>query len=125
MKNKGMQMLLDNMLSLKQSMLETFNRYKQPPQSEKERSQAVFRNFFLHIHSTRIHKYSLKPTYTFGLGIMAFFLFILLGVTGILLMLYYTPSIEQAYNSVKDISFVVGSGKYIRNLHRWSAHAMV
>ncbi|MCP4213515.1 MAG: DUF4405 domain-containing protein [bacterium] len=106
-------------------MQETYKRFRQPPQSDRERSQAVFRNFFLHIHSTRIHKFSLKPTYTFGLGLMAFFLFIILSVTGILLMIYYNPAIDQAYNSVKDISFVVGAGKYMRNIHRWSAHGMV
>ena len=37
----------------------------------------------------------------------------------------YTPSVERAYNSVKDIIFIVPGGRYIRNVHRWAAHGMV
>jgi len=40
-------------------------------------------------------------------------------------MIYYTPSTELAYQSVKDIHYVVPTGRFIRNLHRWSAHVMV
>ncbi len=50
--------------------------------------------------------------------------FILVG-TGILLMFYYHPSVPQAYADMKDLQFVVASGVFLRNLHRWSAHAMV
>lgn len=56
---------------------------------------------------------------------MSAFLFLVLILTGALLMLYYTPSVERAYDSVKDIMFVVPAGRYVRNLHRWAAHAMV
>ena len=42
-----------------------------------------------------------------------------------LLMLYYHPSIPQAYADMKDLQFVVSTGVLLRNLHRWSAHAMV
>ena len=40
-------------------------------------------------------------------------------------MLYYHPSAPQAYADTKDLQFVVSSGLFLRNLHRWSAHAMV
>src|SRR2546425_12314544 len=40
-------------------------------------------------------------------------------------MLYYHPSVPQAYADTKDLQFVVSSGLFLRNLHRWSAHAMV
>jgi quinol-cytochrome oxidoreductase complex cytochrome b subunit len=46
-------------------------------------------------------------------------------ITGVLLMLYYHPSVPQAYADMKDLQFVVSSGVFLRNLHRWSAHAMV
>ena len=42
-----------------------------------------------------------------------------------MLMMNYTPSIERAYDSVKDIVFVVPGGRFIRNIHRWAAHGMV
>jgi quinol-cytochrome oxidoreductase complex cytochrome b subunit len=53
------------------------------------------------------------------------FLFLILIVTGLLLMMYYTPSIERAYISVKDIVFIVKGGRYIRNVHRWAGYGMV
>jgi quinol-cytochrome oxidoreductase complex cytochrome b subunit len=40
-------------------------------------------------------------------------------------MIYYTPSTELAYQSVKEIHYTVPTGRFIRNLHRWSAHVMV
>ena len=40
-------------------------------------------------------------------------------------MVYYKPSVDQAYDSIKDIHFVVPTGRFIRNIHRWAAHLMV
>ncbi len=89
------------------------------------RIKKITQNFFLHIHSTRIHPDNLKPTYTFGLGIILGFLFLILILTGLVLMMYYTPSVERAYQSVKDIVFIVPGGRLIRNIHRWASHGMV
>ena len=59
------------------------------PHSDLERSQTSFTNFFLHIHPVKVHQNTLRPLYTLGLGLMSFFLFLILVVTGILLMFYY------------------------------------
>jgi quinol-cytochrome oxidoreductase complex cytochrome b subunit len=96
-----------------------------PENYRRERIRRVTQNFFLHIHATRVHPHSLKPTYTFGLGIILGFLFVVMLVTGVLLMLHYTPSVESAYNSVKDIVHVVPGGRIIRNMHRLASNAMV
>jgi quinol-cytochrome oxidoreductase complex cytochrome b subunit len=96
-----------------------------PSGIRKSRIQKITRNFFLHIHAPRIHTHSLKFTTTFGLGVALVLLFLILLVTGLLLMLYYTPSVQDAYASVKEIVFVVKGGRIIRNLHRWAAHGMV
>ncbi len=93
--------------------------------SNRDRSQAVFSNLFLHIHSVKTHKNSLKPSYTLGLGLLTTACLLILTATGILLMVYYKPTPELAYASIKDIHFVVPSGRMIRNLHRWGAHGMV
>jgi quinol-cytochrome oxidoreductase complex cytochrome b subunit len=93
--------------------------------SDRARTQKVFGNFLLHIHATRVHLRSLKFTTTLGLGIAALASFLIAAITGILLMIYYTPSTELAYQSVKDIHYSVPTGRFIRNLHRWSAHVMV
>ncbi len=95
------------------------------PKSDRARTQKVFGNFFFHIHSTRVHLFSLRFWTTAGLGIAAVTSFLIAGITGVLLMIYYTPSTELAYQSVKDIHYVVPTGRFIRNLHRWSAHIMV
>jgi len=91
----------------------------------KERVRRITRNFFLHIHSTRVQPYVLKPTYTFGLGVILGMLFLVMIFTGVLLMLHYTPSVEMAYNSVKDIVHVVPGGRIVRNIHRLASNAMV
>ncbi|MFC2080741.1 cytochrome bc complex cytochrome b subunit [Bacteroidota bacterium] len=85
----------------------------------------INKNFFLHIHAGKVHPHSLKTTYTFGLGMILGFLFVIMILTGVVLMMNYTPSVERAYNSVKDIMFIVPGGRYIRNIHRWAAHGMV
>jgi len=59
------------------------------------------------------------------LGTLTFGTFLILVITGILLMLYYHPSVPQAYADMKDLQFVVSSGLFLRNLHRWSAQLMV
>ncbi len=95
------------------------------PEDNKRRLGKINRNFFLHIHANKVHPHSLKPGYTFGLGVILGFLFVIMILTGVMLMMNYTPSVERAYNSVKDIMFVVPGGRYIRNIHRWAAHSMV
>jgi len=82
-------------------------------------------SLFLHIHPARVSRHVLKPTYTFALGLIAGILFLVLSVTGLALMLYYVPYPPEAYRSMKDLQFVVTFGIVLRNMHRWSAHAMV
>ncbi|MCF8225225.1 MAG: cytochrome b N-terminal domain-containing protein [Bacteroidales bacterium] len=103
----------------------TDNISNSPEKIYRKRVRKITRNFFLHIHSPRIYPFSMKPGYTFGLGIVLGFLFLIMIFTGVLLMLHYTPSVESAYNSVKDIVHVVPGGRIIRNIHRLASHAMV
>ena len=95
------------------------------PASDLGRAQTSFTNFFLHIHPVKVNKHTLKPTYTFGLGLISLFLFIVLSVSGILLMFYYVPSTQQAYDRMLDLRGAVAFGVFLRNMHRWAAHAMV
>jgi len=55
-------------------------------------------NLFLHIHPVKVKERSIKFTYTFYLGGLAIGLFFILTVSGVLLMLYYHPSVPQAYS---------------------------
>ena len=93
--------------------------------SARNSSLAVFGNVFLHLHATRIHRRTLRFTATMGLGMIAASAFGILCVTGLLLMVYYKPSTDLAYDSIKDIVTVVPSGRFVRNIHRFAAHIMV
>src|SRR5512140_427841 len=95
------------------------------PVSNRTRAEVTFYNFFLHLHPTKVRKRSLRFTYTWGLGGLSAGLFVILVITGGLLMFYYRPSVMQAYGDMKDLQFVVSSGQFLRNMHRWGAHAMV
>jgi cytochrome b-561 len=95
------------------------------PATDKDRAAAMISSLFLHIHPARVSRHSLRPTYTFGLGLISGVLFLVLTVTGVALMLYYVPYPSEAYRSMKDLQFVVTFGIILRNMHRWSAHAMV
>jgi quinol-cytochrome oxidoreductase complex cytochrome b subunit len=91
----------------------------------KTRMARIFDNIWLHLHPVRIPRISARLTHTFCLGGLTFFFFIVLTVTGVLLMFYYRPTVEAAYNDMKDLEFAVTLGMFLRNLHRWSAHLMV
>lgn len=96
-----------------------------PPVTRRERARAVVGNFFLHVLPVKTHLNTLRPAYTFGLGVITLYLFAVLTVTGIILMVYYAPSTELAYEDMKAIIHVVPYGRVIRNMHRWAAHGMV
>ena len=95
------------------------------PSSDRGRAATSFTNFFLHIQPVRVSKQALRPSYTMGLGLISFFLFVILTVTGVLLMFYYVPSTTQAYDRMLDLRSSVAFGVILRNMHRWAAHAMV
>ncbi len=95
------------------------------PASDRTRSTFVFGNVFLHIHPVRVHRWSLRWTTTLGLGVASMAAFLVTLATGVLLMFYYKPYPDAAYQSMQDILFVVPSGRLIRNLHRWAANVMV
>jgi len=61
----------------------------------------------------------------YTLGGLTFILFCMQVVTGILLALYYRPSPETAYESVRRINSQVSFGWMIRGMHHWGANAMI
>jgi quinol-cytochrome oxidoreductase complex cytochrome b subunit len=124
MEYNAMRQFLRNIKDLFRNFRESMIRHGRPT-TDRARTQTVVQNFFLHIHSARVNKHSLKWSTTIGLGVMTTILYLILVVTGILLMLYYKPSVVTAYDSMKDIQYVVPTGRIMRNVHRWAAHGMV
>lgn len=114
----------DNLRAAPRRVVETMFRSGKPT-TDRTRSSFVFGNVFLHLHPARTHRWSLRWTTTWGLGILCGASFLITLVTGVLLMFYYKPYPDVAYQSIKDIHFVVPTGQFIRNIHRWAANVMV
>src|SRR5262245_51039164 len=79
------------------------------------RSLAIQQNVFLHLFSTKVRRRMVGFSVTWYLGTLTLGTFLILVITGILLMLYYHPSVPQAYADTKDLQFVVSSGMFLRN----------
>ncbi len=96
-----------------------------PARTNRTRSLAVFGNLFLHFLPVKVREKSLRVRASYYLGSLSFLLFVILTISGILLMFYYHPAVPQAYRDMKDIRFVVSNGVFLRNLHRLAAQLMV
>jgi cytochrome b-561 len=95
------------------------------PESDREAGSAVVANFLLHWFPNRVTRKSLALGYSLYLGVISFTLFMILTVSGVVLMFHYVPSVERAYWSIKDLDFAVSFGWFLRRVHRISAHLMV
>jgi cytochrome b6 len=67
------------------------------------------------------HKYS----FWYYFGGICLFLFVIQVLTGLLLLLYYTPSIDSAHESIIFIMSHVRFGWLIRSVHSWTANILV
>ncbi|MAB88317.1 MAG: cytochrome B6 [Planctomycetes bacterium] len=93
--------------------------------SPRNRSLAVLSNVFLHLHPARINRDAVRYNFTWGMGGITFYLFVILTLTGTLLMFYFHPSKGEAYRDIMFLQYDVPFGNLLRNMHRWGAHAMV
>jgi quinol-cytochrome oxidoreductase complex cytochrome b subunit len=78
-----------------------------------------------------LEKFLKKPVPRFAtqwfycLGGITLFLFVIQGLTGIMLAFYYKPTPEAAYASIQYIETQVRFGASIRAIHHWAANGMV
>ncbi len=79
----------------------------------------------LHLHPRAVPAEALAFPRTFGLGGIAVVLFVLLAVTGSLLLFGYEPSPERAYGSVREIIDQAPFGVFVRNVHHWAANGFL
>ncbi len=68
-----------------------------------------------------LHKHSVW----YYLGGMTLFLFAVQVGTGVLLLFYYRPTAEEAYESVQFVMAEVQFGWLVRSIHAWSANLMI
>jgi quinol-cytochrome oxidoreductase complex cytochrome b subunit len=81
--------------------------------------------FWLHMRPSYFHK-SVTGLYpTFRLGWLSTYFVFFETITGIFLMIWYTPSPQVAYANMLNIMSNVPLGQYVRDLHRLGAEAMV
>ncbi len=81
--------------------------------------------FILHLRPKRIPEEALKFNVSYGLGGILTFLFFIEILTGILLMFYYSPSVNRAYFDVLKINNILPYGYILRNIHRFSGEFMI
>src|SRR2546421_8806833 len=130
----------DTAMSLKDRALEEAKDYKDPQQTQvwksifrvshersdpRNRSLAILSNVFLHLHPAKINRDAVRYQYTWGMGGITFYLFIVLTFTGVLLMFYYHPAKIQAFQDILYLEHDVPFGRLLRNMHRSAAHLMV
>ncbi len=81
--------------------------------------------FWLHMRPSYFHR-SVTGLYpTFRLGWLSTYFVFFETITGILLMVWYTPSPDVAYGNMLNMLSMVPLGQFVRDLHRLGAEAMV
>ncbi|MFI5125905.1 MAG: cytochrome b N-terminal domain-containing protein, partial [Candidatus Acidiferrales bacterium] len=91
----------------------------------RNRALSTLNNLFFHIHPAKVNRDATRYSYTWGMGGITFYLFIVLVFTGVLLMFYYHPTKVQAFRDILYLENDVPFGQLLRNMHRWAAHLMV
>jgi cytochrome b6 len=94
------------------------------PTDRRNRLLVTLTNFVLHLHPVSIRKHAIALRFTWCMGGITFFLFLVETLTGVLLMFYYRPTLEWAYPDMLDLRDTTSFG-VLRELHRWGGHAMV
>jgi quinol-cytochrome oxidoreductase complex cytochrome b subunit len=78
------------------------------PLDRRNRIVVMLTNFFLHLHPVSIKKQGIALSFTWCMGGVTFFLFLVETVTGVLLMFYYRPTCATSPASGFCGSFIAG-----------------
>jgi quinol-cytochrome oxidoreductase complex cytochrome b subunit len=95
------------------------------PRDDTDRKRIVLTHLVLHNRPIRVPEANIRYTHTWGLGGSSSVLFSLLVATGMLLIFVYEPSPDAAYLSILKLRDNVFFGKFIRNIHYWSANFLI
>jgi ubiquinol-cytochrome c reductase cytochrome b subunit len=96
-----------------------------PTEKPNPRFKVHTTSFLFHIRPRYYEKGSTIFTHTFRLGFFTALFFFVELFTGLILMIYYTPSPTEAYSSILNLMSNVPYGKLMRDMHRLGAEAMV
>ena len=84
------------------------------PTDRRNRIVVMLTNFFLHLHPVSIKQQGIALSYTWCMGGITFFLFLVETITGVLLMFYYHPTKVQAFRDILYLEHDVPFGKLLR-----------
>lgn len=93
--------------------------------SKSHGQRSHFQNFLLHFRPHLVPEGTLKFSLTWGLGGIALVLVLLLIGTGLMLKFGYEPFPDRAYDSIVYLNDHVPFGLLMRNVHWWSANALI
>jgi quinol-cytochrome oxidoreductase complex cytochrome b subunit len=96
-----------------------------PTERPNPRYKVHVTSFLVHIRPKFYQRASTYFTHTFRLGFFTALFFVIEVITGLILMIYYVPTVTDAYASVVKIISEVPYGSLWRDLHRLGAEAMV
>jgi len=96
-----------------------------PSRRPNPRLQPHADGFWLHMRPSYFHKDVTGIYPTFRLGWLSTYFVFFETITGIFLMIWYTPSPQIAYGNMLDLLSNVPLGQLMRDLHRLGAEAMV
>jgi quinol-cytochrome oxidoreductase complex cytochrome b subunit len=96
-----------------------------PTEKPNPRYKVHTTSFLFHIRPRYYEKASTYLTHTFRLGFFTTLFFFVEIITGLILMIYYTPSPEFAYQSIFKLESEIPFGQMLRDMHRLGAEAMV
>jgi quinol-cytochrome oxidoreductase complex cytochrome b subunit len=96
-----------------------------PPGKPNPRVKPHTEGAWFHIWPTFYHEAVTKFYPTFKLGMITTIFFIIEIITGLFLMLYYTPAPGISYNDMLRILSNVPLGQFVRDIHRLAAEGMV
>lgn len=84
-----------------------------------------FTAFLLHLHPRKVPRETIRFTLSFGLGGIATTLFLVMGGSGLLQLLQYSPNPDGAYLSIERMYAPGVLGGFIRNIHYWAGNLLV
>ncbi len=96
-----------------------------PTEKPNPRYKVHTTSFLFHIRPRYYELGSTIFSHTFRLGFLTTLFFFIELFTGLILMVYYTPSPEKAYTSIVNLMTNVPYGQFFRDMHRLGAEGMV
>src|SRR5690606_4135991 len=87
------------------------------PDTDRKRVMVIINSLALHLHPVRNPKKAVRVSYTWGLGGLSIWMFVILTITGVFLMFYYIPSAKDAWWSIININTNVYFVAFMRNMH--------